>query len=180
MKKTMFLAALVAGLSAFYLWPSDAGAEGCRVRTPGNYALGAFVGEQMCDQNENRPVTLGTLLKVEEGATPTRYISTGTSDNEFEICATPCQLLELTASSSHTVNVYVKCSEATIGSTTPGSTAIKLDFLVGQNQTVHAAIPPTVGLALAALTCWIVTDISDAGVVTDAPLDTVRVNWSKK
>lgn len=167
-----------------FVWNELAQAE-CRVRVPTTHALGEMIFQEPCDEKENRYVTLGTLLKIEEGAATTlRFLSTGTNDNKFEVCDIPCQLLSMSAFSTHTAAVFVKCSEASIGSTTPGSTAIKFDFGVpglatgGGNNSAN--IPPTIGLSLTALTCWIVADETDAGVVTDAPASKVRVSWSRK
>lgn len=185
MKKSWLVTPLFVALVAFSAWPGDASAEGCRVRTPGSYVLGAFIYDQLCDQNENRYVTLGTLLKVEQGVTTTgRFLSTGATDNEFEVCATPCQLLSMSAFSTAATAAFVKCSEAVFGSTTPGTTAIKFDFGVPASTTGagnnSASIPTTLGLELTALTCWIVDDETDAGIATDSAANKIRVNWAKK
>lgn len=184
---TMRLALIIA--AAMLAWaipaPQESRADGCVVESSGSYAEGSQIRNDKCDTGGNKKVTLGTLLLVEQGASTTqRFLSTGASDNEFEVCATPCQLLSMSAFSTHTTAVFVKCSEDVIGNVTPGSTAIKFDFGIpgaatgGGNNSAN--IPPTLGVQLNALTCWIVTDITDAGVATDAPVSTVRVNWAKK
>ena len=179
MNKTLLAAAILI-IVACSAWPDVASAEGCRVRIPGTYALGDNVYDQMCDQNENRPVTIGTYLRTEEAATIGSYVSIGSGSNEVEICATACTLHSISFYNGHTADVYGRCVNTTAANTTPGAGTITLRIGAGTKMTGDPRLPPTLGVSMAtALTCWFVTDITDAGT-TSAPVNTVFVTWSKK
>jgi hypothetical protein len=165
---------------AWYGWPTMASAEGCRVRTPGTYAIGAFVFDQMCDQNENRPVTLGNLLFIEVSASPLSYISVGVTEDKHSVKDSPGQLFSITATNSNAAVRYLKCNNDTSANTTPGSSAPEWRFAIPAAATGgHLVYAPPLGVSFTALTCWIVTGAADSDV-TEAAANEIMVNYSFK
>jgi hypothetical protein len=174
------LAVAVLFIVACYAWPDVASAEGCRVRTPGTYALGANVYDQMCDQNENRPVTLGTLLKIEEPAGTLRYISVGTSSDKHTVKDTPGSLFSITATNTNAAIRYLKCENDTSANTTVGSETPEWSFAI---PSTLAGGPlnysPPFGVVFNAMTCWLVTGATDADA-TAVAANEIMVNYTFK
>jgi hypothetical protein len=174
------LAAAVFFIAACYGWHDVASAEGCRVRTPGSYALGAQIYDQMCDQNENRPFTMGTLLKVEVPATALRYISVGVTEDKHTVKDTPGTLFSITATNTNAAVRYIKCENDTTANTTVGSETPEWSFAI---PSTLAGGPlnyaPPLGVVFTALTCWIVTGAADSDVA-EVAANEIMVNYSFK
>jgi hypothetical protein len=84
------------------------------------------------------------------------YISVGASEDESQVTASPGVLIGISARNSNaTTNAYLKCTNATAASTTPGSTAIFYEMLIpaGSGFVDNAINAPFD----TALTCYIVT-----------------------
>ena len=100
-----------------------------------------------------------------------RYITTGTGDNESEVKSSAGTLCAIQARNANaTVNAFIKCTNATAASTTPGSTAVFYDMMVPfgggyVNATIHAPFTT-------ALTCYVVTGKADNDA-TDVAADDV-------
>jgi hypothetical protein len=101
--------------------------------------------------------TEATQAAVETANTLKYYISAGASEDESQVKATAGVLVSVSAKNSHaTTDAYLKCTNATAVSTTPGSTAVFYELLIpagpsGNNDTdINAAFST-------ALTCYIVT-----------------------
>lgn len=109
------------------------------------------------------------------GDTLKRYISVGSSEDESQVKATPGVLLGISARNSHaTTAAYIKCTNATAASTTPGSTAIFYEMIVpaGGFGFIDRDINATFSTAL---TCYIVTGKANSDA-TEVAADDVSYN----
>jgi hypothetical protein len=93
-----------------------------------------------------------------------RYISVGTTEDESQVKATAGTILSISARISHaTADAFLKCTNLTAASTTPGTSAIFYEMLIpaGPSGMVDGNINATFDTAL---TCYIVLSKADTAV----------------
>ncbi len=97
------------------------------------------------------------------GADGLKYTSTGSTEDEHAVKATAGTLYSVTATNTNAAVRYLRCANAVIGSTTPGSTTPIIDLAVpGATTGSGITFPFPVGFAFStALTCWTVTGAAD-------------------
>lgn len=100
------------------------------------------------------------------GATPLSYISVGTTEDEHAVCTAQCTVYSITAFNANAAGRYLKCFNAVIGSTTPGTSTPTIRLPVPGSTAIsgyHVSFPA--GLLMStAMTCWLVTGAADSDV----------------
>lgn len=161
-------------------WASVAQA-GCLVDS-GTYGVGSVLRDVLCDTAGNQKTTLGTtisgenqagnLLRVQPvggasgGATPLRYISVGSTEDEHAVCTAQCTLYSITVTNVNAAVRYLKCENDTAANTAPGTDTPELALAV-PGATTGAGFTtqfPAGALFTNGLTCWLVTGAADSDV----------------
>ena len=103
-----------------------------------------------------------------------RYISVGTTEDESEVKATAGVLVSVSARNAHaSANAYLKCTNATAASTTPGTTAIVYEMLIPPGS---GFVDTDIDYAFStALTCYLVLSPANAAV-DEVAADNVSYN----
>ncbi len=121
------------------------------------------------------PISLGAATTG--GATPFKYTSVGSSEDEHQIKATAGTLYSLVVTNTAATVAYYRCSNLTAANTTPGSSTEILDLAIpGATTGAGFNVPiPAQGVAFSvALTCWIVTGKAESDA-TEVGADDVKV-----
>lgn len=115
-----------------------------------------------------------TTRIVEASTTNKAYISVGTTEDESEVKASAGVLRSVSAFNAHATNdAWLKCTNATAASTTPGTTAIVYRMMIPAKG---GAVDPDINAAFStALTCYIVLGKAN-NAVDEVAADDVSYN----
>jgi len=118
--------------------------------------------------------TSGTGLSVVSGGG-------ANDDDEHAVKATAGTLYSITATNTAATVAYLRCSNATAGNTTPGTTTGVIDLAIpGAATGAGLAVQFPVGFAFStALTCWISSDVAFSGI-TDVAANVVKILYTFK
>lgn len=147
----------------------------------GSYASVRMIGASYSGSGAVAVTYLGYIVKFEASSdncegrdlTEERYVSVGTSEDENEYSATAATLCGIEIANAHsTAGAWVKCTNLTAASTTPGSSTIHWDFFAAPNATSgNNNIRRTFSTAI---TCYIVLG-KTAAAVDEVGADDVHV-----
>jgi hypothetical protein len=113
--------------------------------------------------------TAGDTLKYQ--------LSTGTGSDEFSVSPTAGVLLIVSAANAHaSADAYLKCTDATTASTTPGTTAIAWSVAIPFGNIPISVVAN--GKFATAITCYITSVKADTGTQTSVAVSDVRVNYT--
>lgn len=115
------------------------------------------------------------------GADALKYTSAGATEDEHAVKATAGVLFSITATNTNAAARYLRCSNATAGNTTPGTTTPILDLAIPGNTAgsgFHVPFPNGVTFSTA-LTCWAVTGAADTDVA-EVAANEVKLLYSYK
>lgn len=130
--------------------------------------LGWMVGAQ-------QPVTVASGNIDPVGGSGVIRISTGVAEDEFAVKTAPGLLLGVSAYNlDAATNAFVRCTDATVAGTTPGSTPLIYNMAIPYGGLGFVDRPLNIAFTTA-LTCYLVTDEASTGV-TEVVANKVGVN----
>lgn len=172
---------------------------GCEVRTSlFTLANLTFLGVPLCDVNGGQWVSLATAIKGEDfandllkvapqarslgGATTQRYISvSGATQNEHAVCSAACTIYSITVTNVNAAVRYLKCDDALIATTVPGTSVPELDLAIPGATTgagINMSFPVGAAFATGA-TCWLVNGAAESDV-SEVAANELKIFYTKK
>ena len=108
-----------------------------------------------------------------------KYTSVGTTEDEHAVKSTSGVLFSITATNTNAAARYIRCADAVIGSTAPGTTTPIVDLAIPGNTAGSGfAISFPQGLSFStALTCWAVTGAA-ASDTTDVAANEIKLLYT--
>jgi hypothetical protein len=119
----------------------------------------------------------GQNAPIQVGLDSHSRTATGLTEDEHAIKATPGTLYSLVATNANAAERFVRCANATLANTTPGTTTPVLDLAIPAND-VPLVVSEPGGIAFsAALTCWVVTGAAQNDV-TEVAANEVKLFYT--
>jgi hypothetical protein len=136
-----------------------------------------FSGE---DQTNNL-LMVAPQARAGGGASASRYISVGTTEDEHAVCTAACTVYSIAVTNVNAAVRYLKCNNATAANTTPGTSVPEIDLAVpGATTGAGITLNFPVGMSFdTALTCWLVTGAAENDVA-EVAANELKVLYSYK